>query len=189
MCKNKSANRLIEENLDVVKGVIFKHIDVRENLHGFAYDDLFQEGCVWLCKAAATYNPKTAKFRTYAKAVVKNGLISYCRKMYAAQKRFARPEGLSDAGDGSSFIESIAGADTYTPLISQVDTLNLLESVKLEYNGIARKGIEALEWKIKGYSGSEIAQMYGVKPNLVGAWISRAAQKLRQNERFMALLE
>jgi hypothetical protein len=27
--------------------------------------------------------------------------------------------------------------------------------------------------------------MYGVKPNLVGAWISRAASKLRKNEIFM----
>ena len=35
--------------------------------------------------------------------------------------------------------------------------------------------------KIAGYSGSDIAELYGVKPNLVGAWISRAAGKLKKD--------
>ena len=51
--------------------------------------------------------------------------------------------------------------------------------------GTARLGIEATEWKVKGLSGAEIAKMYGVKPNLVGAWISRAAGRLKQNRDFM----
>ncbi|MFG6351165.1 MAG: hypothetical protein K1W21_05990, partial [Oscillospiraceae bacterium] len=42
-------------------------------------------------------------------------------------------------------------------------------------------GVEALEWKVKGLSGADIAQLYGAKPNQVGAWISRATQKIRKD--------
>lgn len=60
--------------------------------------------------------------------------------------------------------------------------------VKGEYRGVALLGIEALALKMKGFSGGEIALLYGVQPNVVGAWISRAAEKLRSNQRFMARL-
>ena len=57
----------------------------------------------------------------------------------------------------------------------------LLDRCKKAYSGVARLGIEALEWKINGYSSADIARLYGVKPNHVGAWISRAAKKLRKD--------
>ena len=56
----------------------------------------------------------------------------------------------------------------------------MLEYGKRTYNGVARLGVEALELKIAGYSGTDIAELYGVKPNHVGAWIARAAQKLKK---------
>jgi len=45
-----------------------------------------------------------------------------------------------------------------------------------------------MELKIKGYSGTEIAALYGAKPNEVGAWISRARRKLLRDEEFMAAI-
>ncbi len=56
-----------------------------------------------------------------------------------------------------------------------------LEYGKRTYSGVARLGVEALELKIAGYSGTDIARLYGVQPNHVGAWISRAAQKLKKD--------
>ena len=46
---------------------------------------------------------------------------------------------------------------------------------------VAKLGVEALELKIKGYSGADIARLYHTKPNHVGAWIARAAEKFRQD--------
>ncbi len=70
-------------------------------------------------------------------------------------------------------------------LISEIDTLCLLNSMKKQYSGTVKLGIEAIELKVKGYTGKEIAEMYGVKPNLVGAWISRASNRLKDNYAFM----
>ena len=74
-------------------------------------------------------------------------------------------------------------------VLSDEVVFKLLESVKPEYSGITLLGIEALELKVKGYTGAEIARMWGVEQNLLGAWISRAKSKLLQNERFMAELK
>ena len=50
------------------------------------------------------------------------------------------------------------------------------------YTGSARLGVEALELKVlEGYGVTEIARLYDSKPNEVGAWISRAAKKIRED--------
>ena len=57
----------------------------------------------------------------------------------------------------------------------------VLEYGKRTYSGVAQLGVEALELKIAGYSGTDIAKLYGVQSNHVGAWISRTAQKLKKD--------
>lgn len=76
----KDQQTLVEKNLSIVHWVIVNNIHVNPGICGLEYGDLFQEGCLWLCKAAFTYNAGQAQFSTYAKKVVKNGLLSYCRK-------------------------------------------------------------------------------------------------------------
>ena len=65
----------------------------------------------------------------------------------------------------------------------------LLERGRRTCTGVARLGVEALALKVKGYTGADIARMYHTKPNHVGAWISRAAEKLRGDEAFASLLD
>jgi len=185
---NDAQRQLVEDHIHIVEWAIYDHIEVNENLCGFGYDDLFQEGCLCLCKAAATYVSESAQFDTYAQVVVRNGLFTYCKKMCRIQKPLVN---LSDVpldpkdGGGETYGDYFAGEDVFETLISYTDVIDLLESVKPEYNGVARLGIEALELKVKGYSGAEIARMWGVEQNHVGAWISRAKKKLRNNERFV----
>ena len=66
-------------------------------------------------------------------------------------------------GDSSLFVEQV------------------LEYGKRTYSGVAKLGVEALELKVKGLDGVDIARMYHTTPNNVGAWISRAAQKIRKD--------
>jgi RNA polymerase sigma factor (sigma-70 family) len=186
---NDAQRQLASRNTDIVKWAIHDHITVLENICGLGYDDLFQEGCLWLCEAAATYDGETAQFITYAQVVVKNGLFTYCKKAYGKQKNnVSINDMLRDPTDEESGIASFAGDNEYDMLLSDTAVFSLLESVKAEYSGVARLGIEALELKVKGYTGAEIARMWGVGQNHVGAWISRAKTKLRQNERFMTEL-
>ena len=183
---NDVQKKLVEDNLDVVKQAIRAAIIVNETIYGFEYDDLYQEGCIWLCKAAVKYDPeKDVLFSTFAQTVVTNGLRTYCRLMCNKQKRVISIPNYSDADAEQLSFEQFSTVDETDRIIAEIDTMNLLNSLKSQYTGTVLRGIEALEWKAKGYSGVEIAAMYGVKPNHVGAWISRAVRKLEQNGMFI----
>lgn len=183
---NKNQQTLVEENLSVVKLAIHKSIIVNDNLYGFEYDDLYQEGCIWLCKAAVSFDEsRDVKFATYAERVVTNGLRTYCRLMCGKQKHHILMPAQAESDEDGFTLEKLPADDTLEKLFEEQDIYTLLRNCKQQYTGTARLGIEAIEWKVRGLSGAEIAKMYGVKPNLVGAWISRASQRLRQNQMFM----
>jgi len=192
MCKIEALSEVqknvIIENLEIVDWAIYKQIRVNEQIQGLGYDDLYQVGCMALCHAAATYNGST-KFETYAQVVVKNKLMDHCRAVLKKQP----PMRYLDApasDDNRCTLEDIISADSEDSLnsFSEADILKVLDYVKTNYNGVALKGIEAIEMKIKGYTGKEIAALYGVKSTHVGAWISRAVVKLRKDSRFLLMI-
>lgn len=179
---NDVQRKMVEENLELVKYTINTAIIVNRAIYGFEYDDLYQEGCILLCKAAARYDSqKGVLFSTFAQKVVANGLRTYCRLMCNKQKRIVS----ADTVYKQMCLDCFYITDETERVISEIDIMNLLGTLKSQYTGIVYQGIEALEWKVKGYSGTEIARMYGVKPNLVGAWISKAVKKLEQNRMFI----
>ncbi len=184
---NMQQQQLVEGHLNIIHWAIHNFIKVNETVFGFEYDDLYGEGCVLLCKAAVTYHADKGQFSAYAQTVVKNGLISYCRLMCRQQNQqrlLLDPQIYEDSSN--SYVSQLAAKDQFDELTSQIDALELLASVKPRYSGSVLRGIEALEWKVKGLSGRDIANLYGVQPNLVGAWISKAAQKLREDESVLA---
>lgn len=178
--------KLVEQNLQVVSKAIRRYIFINETWFGFEYDDVYQEGCIWLCKAAASFRPEMqVPFAAYAEKVVANGLRTYCRLMRGKQTKVHILSLYTESDNSRILFEKIPVCDHQDNVIAEADTMRLLQRMKRQYTGTVRLGIEAIELKTKGYSGQEIAAMYGVKPNLVGAWISRAKSKLKQNEMFM----
>ncbi|MCM1561640.1 MAG: sigma-70 family RNA polymerase sigma factor [Butyrivibrio sp.] len=176
---------LVEKNLSIVHWVILQNIHTHESIYGLGYEDLYQEGCIWLCHAAVTYEEKYALFSTYAKIVVRNGLFSYCRQLYAKEQHTSHLS-LSEYEEYIPDALMPTATDTAEKQISLLETLDLLETSKRAYQGVARLGIEALELQIKGLSISDIAKLYDVPPSHVGAWISRSAQKLKKDKNFLS---
>lgn len=176
---------LVEANLSIVYWIIRQDISVNEAVYGFEYDDLYQEGCLLLCYAATTYDAGRAKFSTYAKKVVRNGLLSYCRKMYAEQKYFIRlpPD---DNGELLNTYPARHQTDTFALRADTMETLELLASATKDFSGVSKLGTEALALKARGYTTSEIVALCHAPPSHVGAWISRAAQKLRNSPSFLS---
>lgn len=169
---NYTKNKLVEDHMNCVHWAIHKFISVNASVCGLEYDDLFQEGCIALCHAAETYDEqKNTQFHSYAISVIHNHLLDYCRHIQVQTTPNVSLEDEDHVRDIPSFRD-----DDSSVFVEQV-----LDFGKRRYSGVARLGVEALELKIKGYSGSDIAELYGVKPNLVGAWISRAAKKLKKD--------
>ena len=164
------AEKLVEEHLDCVRWTIGCYISVNESVCGLEYDDLYQEGCIALWRASESFDESQGVlFRTYAVSVIRNHLVDYCRKI----KCRTLPTVPLDHMETACGME---GDDDSRLFVEQV-----LAYGKRTYGGVARMGIEALELKIAGYSGTDIAALYGAKPNEIGAWISRAAKKLKRD--------
>ena len=177
--------KLVENHLSIVHWTIRESIYVNESVYGFEYDDLYQEGCIWLCHAAATYDSGLAKFSTYAKKVVRNGLTAYCRQMRNKQKFFT-PLALDEHGEPITENHISSQPDTFIIYTDTMETLELISSSSRNYRGVAKLGVEALKLKVQGHGISEIASLCHAPSSHVGAWISRASQKLRQNPAFLS---
>jgi RNA polymerase sigma factor (sigma-70 family) len=170
---------VVENNLLLVEKVVKRHISINKSVNGLGYDDLIQEGSIGLCAAAKTYNGSVL-FETYASKVIRNHLIDHCRSALRANKHMI----FTDDERGIEIVDTPI-EDNMISLVADIDVNRLLSDSKLKYSGCVLKGIEALELKISGYSGTEIAAVYGVKPNLVGAWISKAVKRLRNDDNFI----
>ena len=161
----KDQQTLVEKNLSIVHWVIVNNIHVNPGICGLEYGDLFQEGCLWLCKAAFTYHAGQAQFSTYAKKVVKNGLLSYCRKICSQGRHISRLI-IGDQGELAADGEQLEQPDDhFDSHLSRLETLDLLEASKQNYQGVARLGIEALALKVQGMRITDIAALYQVPPS------------------------
>jgi len=172
---------MVEETMQLVHWIIHRCININEGICGMGYDDLYQEGCEALCHAAVSYDAGVkVKFSTYAGAVIRNHLLGYCQALQA-KCRNAPMISLDDRSEDGIAREYLISYDDTDRQTDKLCLTQLLEHGRNTYSGAARLGIEAMELKVKGYTGTDIARLYGVKPNLVGAWISRAKEKLKKD--------
>lgn len=166
-------DQLIESHLNCVRWTVHNLIRVAKGSYGLEYDDLYQEGCIALWKAAEAFDEQQdVKFHSYAITVIRNHLLDYCRHIQS-RTTFTVP---LEQWEAEASNDAAAWDSESNLFVKQV-----LAYGKRTYSGVARLGVEALELKIAGYSGTDIAELYGVPPNHVGAWISRAAKKLRRD--------
>ena len=170
---------LVEENTNIVHWTSLRRIRQNRRVCGLEYDDLFQEGCLWLCLAARSFSPGKVQFATYAKKVVYHGLVSHCRRVAARERHMIRPD-TQEATEHLLEQANHCRHDPYSSARSLAETLDLLERYKRNYAGTARRGIEAMELQLQGMRLTDIAKRYDVQPNYVGAWISRATSRLRE---------
>ena len=101
--------------------------------------------------------------------------MSYIKSVYEKSKNIEYIEEITEFAEKYDYISEFVSNNEYDRLI---------KVIKESSSGVALKGIEAIDLKIKGYSGSEIAKIYGVKPNHVSAWIARMVNNLKRKKLF-----
>lgn len=175
---------LVEGNVGVVDRVIRLAIQPNEYVCDLSRVDLYQEGCLALCWAAATFRPERCQFATYAFPVIRNHLYDYCRVIQSGRRHI--PTVSRECLAATSPVET-DWEEKAERRLTEAALLELLPRFKRKYCGTARLGIEALEWKVRGYTAEEIAQRFRVNPNYIRACISRSLQKLRREHEIQAI--
>lgn len=180
---NDEQRRLVEEHLDIIDKVLRKTIHFNSGICGMEYDDLYQIGAIGLCKAAVTYQSGfDIAFDTYAFRVVKNAVLDHLRSIL--RKRTAYSTFMSEA---ERYVTQMNNPSPDTEMYEKL-TLMALAERKERYADTARKGIDAMVLKMRGYSGKDIAEKYSVKPNYITACISRAKKCLRNDKEFLKMI-
>ncbi len=164
----------VENNLGLVGKVIKDKVRGPE-LSGLGYDDLFQIGCIGLCKAAATDKGGSC-FSTYAYRLIWHeicdALIRATRqsaKLVPMEEIFPEAEsGYVDPTAASELKAAVAASEAGACLTVQ-------------------KGIRCLYLMDAGYSCREIGEELGVPANVVTAWISKARKHLKADPKIQAL--
>ena len=160
--------QVVEENMGLVGKVI------KDKVHGLGqtgtpeYDDLFQIGCIGLCKAAAT--DKGGCFSTYAYRLIWNEILD----------ELARSTRLIQKEQASEAIDAVvdAGSREVNPLHTS-ELRQLLQQAKKNASCAAAKGITCLELTIQGYNSREIAKIFNTGDGTIRVWISKARRYLQ----------
>ena len=158
----------VEENMGLVGKVI------KDKVHGLGqpgtpeYDDIFQIGCIGLCKAAAT--DKGGCFSTYAYRLIWNEICD----------ELARSTRLIQKEKGFETIDAVvdAGADS-RDLLQAAELHHTLQQAKANASDAAAKGITCIELTVQGYNSKELATLFKAESSTVRMWMSRARKYLQ----------
>lgn len=159
----------IEQNIGLVHAVLHDKLHPPFQIGMYSYEDLFQIGCVGLCKAAATDRGGT--FSTYAYRLIWNEI---CDALIYATRRQAK--------------ETICDVTPYTPaeqehseqeLDFRMDMEKALSRAKQEAPPSTAKGIDAMQMMAQGYTSREIGEQMNASDKLVCAWVSKARKFLK----------
>ena len=74
--------KIITENIKLVHFMIHKYFRFDPS----EYEDIFQIGCIGLCRAAKTYNASKSTFSTYATMCIYKEISAHFRNMRAAKR-------------------------------------------------------------------------------------------------------
>ncbi|MCM1500370.1 MAG: sigma-70 family RNA polymerase sigma factor [Clostridium sp.] len=167
----------VKENTGLVYKVIYSKLHPPYKVGMYSFDDLFQIGCIGLCKAVAT--DKGGVFSTYAYRLIWNEI---CDAMIYSTRRQTR--------------ESVCDVTPYIaaePEISEemfdfrMDIDAALNTAKLDAPPSTVKGIEAIRLMAAGYTSSEIGEQYHASAKLVCAWVSKARKYLKSRPEIMQI--
>lgn len=171
MTLSQSQQRKVEENLGLVGKVIKDKVHDPGRNSIYSYDDLYQIGCIGLCKAA--YSDRGGCFSTYAYRIIWNEI---CTALIYANRRAARecewtPELLCQEQTPDEY--------------SELDMI--LDRLETESSKAMAKGIRAVRLNAAGYSCAEIGNIFGESAKCVTARISRTRKYLRSHPDLTAL--
>ncbi len=179
--------KLVEENLDVVKQVLRQRIKIRGSVL-LTYEDFYQVGCEALCRAAGAYRPDLGEFAPLAATSVYNAAIDHIRKQKLEASLRANPPPVDDDDDGDGDLLFSNEENTEQEVIDR-HMIELISGYCDKYTGVTRLGVEAIRLKTLGYSNGDIAESYGTTANNVRAWITKARVRLRMDQRIMAVAQ
>lgn len=169
--------KIVEENMGLVGKVI------KDKVHGLGqagtlpFEDLYQIGCIGLCKAAVT-DKGIGSFSTYAYRLIWNEI---CDSLVKDSKH-------------NKF--EITELSAHNPLIANCtyETINqsvikeVFDSIEKEASDVVVRGMQALRFTLEGYSSSEIGVKMHANPGTVRMWMTKARRYMMAHPELQGMI-
>lgn len=165
MTLTQPQQRKVEQNLGLVGKVIKNKVHNPGQNSIYSYDDLYQIGCIGLCKAA--YSDKGGCFSTYAYRLIWNEI---CTALIYANRRAAKE---------CELLPEVLGKED--SLDEHHELSMILDRLEANASEAMAKGIRAIRLSAEGYSHAEIGSILGESDKCVAARISRTRKYLRSH--------
>lgn len=177
MYLTEAQQKKVSEHIRLVQKVINDKIHGTYQLGMYSYEDIFQIGCIGLCKAAAT--DKGGTFSTYAYRLIWNEI---CDALLYATRRQAKEVYF----DLEPYM-SVEKKQSEEQVGVMIDLEQLLSQAKADAPPSTGRGIEAMKLMAKGYTSREIGERMGASDKLVCAWVSNARKFLKKYPKAVAM--
>ena len=162
--------KTVEDNMGLVGQVIKDKVHGVTNLGIYTYDDLFQIGCIGLCKAVYTDHGGSC-LSTYAYRLIWNEI---CDALIYATRRSA----AEHVTDPEMMPVDESRYNAVSPEL-RMDLYAALRIAEKTATGVTAKGVKALQLMSEGYTCKEIGKRMNASANNVTAWISKARKYLQ----------
>ena len=174
MVLTEAQRTVVENNMGLVGTVMKEKLNGGSALSYYSYDDLFQIGCIGLCKAAATDNG-IGCFSTYAYRVIWNEI---CDALIHATRHISKEDGFDEG-----FLTSISAKESI-PSAESLDLKDFLNRTLKDAPEGTRKGLSAALLMAEGYSSQEAGDMLKMSANVARSLASRARRYLRDSPEY-----
>lgn len=186
--------KLVMDNMATIQSlvrVIMRKLGISKS----EYEDYLQEAYLMILNKASKYDPHK-KFSNFAYSVIKNGFVDIYRKNPEHNIELSSLDCIvleDNEGNGQDLIDILSSSNQTENEALQNVTVDLVKKyiTQAKCNCGAPttvKGFEALELKMAGYTGEQIADMFHVPSNSLRSWMSKARKILVGNGDVMALL-
>ena len=160
---------VVEQNIGLVGKVIKDKVHGIAQLGMFTYDDLFQIGCIGLCKAAAT--DKGGCFSTYAYRIIWNEICDALIQATRLNFREHQMESIDSSADSFSIHDKMESCELRAAIME----------ISAHAPELIAKGIHCLLLAENGYSSKELGDMFSADPAAVRMWMTKARRYLKKH--------
>ena len=186
---------LIEENMKAIE-IRTKQLVKKYGIPTREYEEYLQVACLVICNKIHKYDERKS-FSTFVDAVLENAFID----MYRVDKSnkidlISLDESCVQGGSGNELsLADFLATDNNTEnealtCITDENIKSCIKNAKAKCTSQTTvRGFDALELKLEGYSGVEIARMFNVPSNSVRSWISRAKKILLAERDLLELIK
>ena len=177
-----SKNKLFEENMKLVPFTANKYFKAFININKEFKEDLFQEGYIYLLKAANTYDERKGKFSTIAIKCIYGGMYNYINRYFNKHYNNGYMSLESKVyNDNTIKLEELIG---YEENFSEVSDYYVSKIKKVKIKNIDK----IVELAFLGYSQSEIGRILGISQEAVSSKIKRARVEISLQERLDCII-